>query len=204
MVDIRYITGGVLDASLDINHAFRNDSLTQAIKDILEIHLKKIESKSSSFKKLELDSIANDFFFYRILSKVYRDIPLTKGNGRLPNYFEKIENKFKSSTPDMYPIDYRGTAIFVYIFDIYNEDENGFDRLRFLFNSDPNTPAGAIVPYLEGYVVLYNFNSQDVEYYYQISNDGVDLYNSYQSGMKILLEEITKGYRLINPKSNHQ
>ena len=171
IVDIRYYEEGQF-GSLNVEMMHRNAKLSTALRNRLSMQVIQLSSSKETLKKGAYDSVTTTHLSRNVIYELYKKhVPIRNmiQRGALPTALDKPKTKHHIHLIDDKQI------LFLYLFGAYNEDLDGWQKLtkvvNFFGNDDCDGDGWEELPYLTGFICIYNAQEDKLVYYHTIHKD---------------------------------
>ncbi|WP_436517260.1 hypothetical protein [Ekhidna sp. To15] len=182
IIDVRYsysITS--INNQKTLNGFIKDYETSILLKKKITEHLQRVSIDSANLKPYIIDSLTLNLPPGKLIETLRENYGSSTG---IDYYFPKYEKVYDNYLEKN---NFKGAAIFVYIFQISLKRDPGLGKAlgNVLLSNDD-------VPYLEGFVGIYNFDEDIVEYYYELS-EKIDLVNNFDRDIDYLISRIYNG-----------
>ncbi len=174
-VDVRFNTKTGFPVGAD--ELDRDFELSSQIFEVVSNFCETLSLKSQNLEKLMMDSIQHTNLLYTIYENLIDDLGGPSKNNELPTSYSSY---YSSPIFDPYTtIQSQKPILFIYVFNAYNKDRSfltSFREFTNMFNTVPDTYVESI-PYIIGYVGVYDLKSYELYYYNKFYGSYSDLEN---------------------------
>lgn len=201
-VDIRYLDY-FDDTLLDVDELKRNFSYQDSIENIIDGYLRLVHLDSEELAEVKIDASIQKLLFHSIYKKIKETYTgLRDFNDFVPRYLPRYPESEQVEMDSLGNFEKR--ILFIYILNAYNVQNTSLDKALETINTlriSDNTDEA--IPYLTGFIGVYNIQSSKLEYLYELSTHRLDLYNNDEIDIKLMLDlikrSLPKGYKTPLP-----